>query len=86
MQDGAHGGALDGLGAARYPGKLAAAAASLAAESRERLHCEARATGKLHARRVAAALGAEHGLVYLRGMPEREFEDSDQPQRFRQRR
>jgi len=41
---------------------------------------------KLHARRVAAELGCDSGLVYLPGMPERLLEDSDQPQQFRQRR
>ncbi|PNY23059.1 Xaa-Pro aminopeptidase, partial [Tolypocladium capitatum] len=41
---------------------------------------------KLHARRVAAELAVGEGLVYLPGQPEKNLEDSDQPQLFRQRR
>ncbi|KND91501.1 putative Xaa-Pro aminopeptidase [Tolypocladium ophioglossoides CBS 100239] len=41
---------------------------------------------KLHARRVAAELAVDGGLVYLPGQPEKDLEDSDQPQLFRQRR
>lgn len=41
---------------------------------------------KLHARRVAAKLAVDDGLVYLAGQPEVELEDSDQPRPFRQRR
>ncbi|PHH67925.1 hypothetical protein CDD83_6344 [Cordyceps sp. RAO-2017] len=41
---------------------------------------------KLHARRVAAELGVDDGLVYLQGQPEAELRDSDQSVPFRQRR
>jgi len=41
---------------------------------------------KAHAARVASALGAKKGLIYLPGAPTRYLEDSDQPRGFRQRR
>ncbi|KAM4062197.1 metallopeptidase family M24 domain-containing protein [Hirsutella rhossiliensis] len=41
---------------------------------------------KLHARRVAAELDVDNGLVYLAGQPEVNLDDSDQPRPFRQRR
>jgi Xaa-Pro dipeptidase len=41
---------------------------------------------KLHARSVAKHLGVKHGLIYLEGMQSLEYEDSDQPVHFRQRR
>ncbi|KAM5353807.1 hypothetical protein ACJ41O_000457 [Fusarium nematophilum] len=41
---------------------------------------------KLHARKVAAELGAGDGLIYLPGEPTRLYEDSDQSPPFKQRR
>ncbi|KAI1810913.1 metallopeptidase family M24-domain-containing protein [Poronia punctata] len=41
---------------------------------------------KLHARKVAKALGAREGLIYLPGQWEANWEDSDQGPPFRQRR
>jgi hypothetical protein len=41
---------------------------------------------KLHARGVAQRLGVKSGLIYLPGLPQVNFEDSDQPAYFRQRR
>ncbi|KAL3419360.1 metallopeptidase family M24 [Phlyctema vagabunda] len=41
---------------------------------------------KLHARSVARRLGVRDGLIYLPGLAERNYEDSDQPPPFRQRR
>ncbi|KAJ0416057.1 peptidase M24, structural domain-containing protein [Aspergillus carlsbadensis] len=41
---------------------------------------------KLHARRVAAKLGASNGLIYLAGKATRNWGDSDQQRPFRQRR
>ena len=43
-------------------------------------------TAKLHARSVAKWLGTKKGLIYLEGLPSIEYEDSDQPVYFRQRR
>ena len=44
------------------------------------------AIAKQHARRVAAHLGVENGLIYLPGAVARSNEDSDMPAPFRQRR
>lgn len=41
---------------------------------------------KLHARGVAKRLGVQSGLIYIPGLPSLEYEDSDQPVAFRQRR
>jgi len=41
---------------------------------------------KIHARAVAKHLGTKKGLIYLEGIPSMEYEDSDQPVFFRQRR
>lgn len=41
---------------------------------------------KLHARGVAKRLGVSSGLIYIAGLPSLEYEDSDQPVAFRQRR
>lgn len=43
-------------------------------------------TAKQHARKVAAQLGATHGLIYLVGQPTILLDDSDQAIAFRQRR
>lgn len=43
-------------------------------------------SAKLHARSVARHLGVKEGLIYLPGQPSYEYEDSDQPEFFRQRR
>lgn len=39
-----------------------------------------------HARKVAKELGATSGLIYLPGQESKNYEDSDQPPEFRQRR
>jgi len=41
---------------------------------------------KQHARNVARRLPTSNGLIYLEGMPEVLFEDSDQAIKFRQKR
>ncbi|KAF1835858.1 hypothetical protein BDW02DRAFT_267161 [Decorospora gaudefroyi] len=55
------------------------------------LHLEAESPlekypAKQHARRVQEKLGVADGLIYLRGQPARNNEDSDMPAPFRQRR
>lgn len=48
--------------------------------------CRLTELAKQHARRVAAKLGATHGLIYLAGEPTVNWGDSDQVRPFRQRR
>lgn len=43
-------------------------------------------SAKTHARKVAAELGAKHGLVFLPGQEDKLYEDSDMGPEFRQRR